>query len=112
MPDEVVGREKELESAAKFLQELEGGRAALVIEGEAGIGKTTLWSKVVRMAEARNCRVLFARPAESEAKLSYAVLADLVGTAFDETRAALPRRSARWPWCCCAAQRTSPWKRE
>ena len=34
--------------------------------------------------------MLQARPAESEAKLSYAALADLVGDVFDETAAALP----------------------
>jgi DNA-binding CsgD family transcriptional regulator len=90
MPEEVVGRERELGSAADFLQELERGPAALVIEGEAGIGKTTLWLEAVRAAEARGFRVLQARPAESEAKLSYAVLADLVGPFFDETRTTLP----------------------
>ena len=34
--------------------------------------------------------MLRARPAESEAKLSYAALADVVGPAFDEARAQLP----------------------
>jgi hypothetical protein len=34
--------------------------------------------------------VLKARPAESEADLSYAALSDLVGTAFDEMRTMLP----------------------
>ncbi|HUK67501.1 MAG TPA: LuxR C-terminal-related transcriptional regulator, partial [Streptosporangiaceae bacterium] len=43
-----------------------------------------------RLAEARGYRVLRARPAESEAKLSYAALADVVGPAFDEARAQLP----------------------
>ena len=65
-------------------------RTALVIEGEAGIGKTTVWLAAVRAAESRALRVLKARPAEREAKLSYAALADLVGAAFDETRAMLP----------------------
>ena len=39
--------------------------------------------------------MLRARSAESEARLSYAVLADLVGPAFDETRAALPEPQER-----------------
>jgi len=34
--------------------------------------------------------VLQARPAESEAKLSYAALADLLDDVFDDTRSALP----------------------
>ncbi|MGH2669707.1 MAG: AAA family ATPase, partial [bacterium] len=90
MPVEVVGRERELGSSSAFLDELELGSAALVIEGEAGIGKTTLWRCALDAAETRGYRVLQSRPAESEAELSYAALADLVGAAFDETRALLP----------------------
>ena len=95
MPVEVVGRERELGSASDFLEALEQGSAALVIEGEAGIGKTTLWLETIGAAEARGYRVLRARPAESEAKLSYAALADLVGGVFDETRGALPAPQER-----------------
>jgi DNA-binding CsgD family transcriptional regulator len=96
MPGDVLGRERELESAANFFQELDRrSPAALVIEGEAGIGKTTLWLEAVKAAEIRGYRVLLARPAESEAKLSYAALADLIGDAFDETRSALPEPQER-----------------
>jgi predicted ATPase len=86
----VVGRDTELSAIERFLDALPAGPSGLVVEGEAGIGKTTLWVEAVRAAEARAQRVLRARPAESEAKLSYAALADLVGSAFDETRGALP----------------------
>ena len=86
----VVGRDNELSAIERFLDALPAGPSGLVVEGEAGIGKTTLWVEAVRAAEARAQRVLQARPAESEAKLSYAALADLVGSAFDETRGALP----------------------
>jgi ATP/maltotriose-dependent transcriptional regulator MalT len=86
----VIGREAELRAVERFLDGVSTDPAALVIEGEAGIGKTTVWLEAVRGAEGRSFRVLRARPAESEAKLSYAVLADLVGDAFDEVRAALP----------------------
>ncbi len=61
-----------------------------MIEGEAGIGKTTLWLEGVRIAEQREFRVLQAQPAESEALLSYAALTDLVGDAFGKTRGLLP----------------------
>jgi hypothetical protein len=61
-----------------------------VIDGDAGIGKTTVWLDAVRNAVDRGYRVLRARPAESESRLSYAALADMVGPAFDEVRAALP----------------------
>ena len=66
------------------------GSRALLIEGEPGIGKTTVWFEVGRAAAAREVRVLQARPAESEARLSYAVLADLVEPVFDSTRNKLP----------------------
>src|SRR5688500_1864717 len=86
----IVGREAELVAVERFLDDVPTGPVALVIEGEAGIGKTTVWLAALRAAESRALRVLRARPAESEARLSYAALADLVGGAFDETRAMLP----------------------
>jgi DNA-binding CsgD family transcriptional regulator len=86
----VIGREREIAVVAAFLDSLPRGPGALLVEGEAGIGKSTVWFESVRLAEARGYRVLRARPAESEAKLSYAALADVVGPAFDEARAQLP----------------------
>jgi DNA-binding CsgD family transcriptional regulator len=91
----IVGREVELGVVQRFLERVPVGPVALVVEGEAGIGKTTLWLEVLRAAEARSFRVLSARPAESESKLSYAALADLVGEAFVEARAALPEPQER-----------------
>jgi DNA-binding CsgD family transcriptional regulator len=88
--DAIVGREPELAAIERFLTALPGTSAALVIEGEAGIGKTTLWLEAVRSAESRGFHVLRARPAESEARLSYAALADLVGDVFGDLRGALP----------------------
>src|SRR5205085_2693955 len=71
------------------------GPWALLIEGEAGIGKSTVWFEAVRLAEGCGYRVLRARPAESESKLSYAALADLIGPAFDEARGRLPAPQER-----------------
>jgi DNA-binding CsgD family transcriptional regulator len=86
----VIGRERELAAVSAFLDSIPQGPYALLLEGEAGIGKTTVWFEAVEAAEDRRYRVLRARPAESEAKLSYAALADVVGPAFDETRDMLP----------------------
>ena len=86
----IVGREVELGVLERFLERVPAGPVGLVLEGPAGIGKTTLWLEVVRAAEARSFRLLAARPAESEMKLSYAVLADLIGEAYVETRPVLP----------------------
>ena len=86
----IVGRDIELAAVERFLDAADSWPAALVVEGEAGIGKTTIWFEGIRGAERRGLRVLQARPAESEARLSYSTLADLVGTAFDEHRTTLP----------------------
>jgi len=86
----IVGRDVELLAVDRFLDRVEREPAALAIEGEAGIGKTTVWAEAVRAAKGRGFRVLEARPAENEAKLSYSTLADLAGAAFDEVRTTLP----------------------
>jgi hypothetical protein len=86
----VIGREGEIAVVSACLDSEPRGPRALLVDGEAGIGKSTVWFEAVRLAEAREYRVLRARPAESEAKLSYATLADIVGPAFDEARAQLP----------------------
>ena len=91
----VIGREREVAVVSAFLDSIGRGSHALLLEGEAGIGKSTVWFEAVRLAGVRGYRVLGARPAESEARLSYAVLADIVGSAFDETRAALPAPQER-----------------
>ena len=89
-PGSVVGRERELTAVGAFLMAVPDGPRALLVEGEAGIGKTTVWLAAVRAAGDRGFRVLQARPAESESRLSYAALADIAGVAFDAVRAALP----------------------
>ena len=77
---EVVGREAELDAVESFLDGAVGGQTVLAIVGEPGIGKSTVWAEGVALARRRDSRVLEARPAESEAKLSFAGLADLLST--------------------------------
>jgi AAA ATPase domain len=89
-PGHVVGRDVELARVGRFLDSIVAEPAALLIEGEPGIGKTTIWAAAVGEAESRGLRVLQARAAETEVQLSYAALADLVGADFDATRRALP----------------------
>ncbi len=52
--------------------------AALVVEGEPGIGKTTLWSETVDQAVERGFHVLSSCPAETDSVYGYAALADLL----------------------------------
>src|ERR1700690_4625260 len=55
---------------------------AVLIEGPAGIGKTSLLRAGVATAEAAGAIVLFARPGETEANYAYATLGDLLGPAL------------------------------
>jgi DNA-binding CsgD family transcriptional regulator len=73
----LVGREPELAEVADFLRADEA-EAALAIVGEPGIGKTAVWEEAVRLARELDALVLAARPAESEATLSFAGLTDLL----------------------------------
>jgi hypothetical protein len=91
----IFGRDLELAAMERFLDGAPTWPSAVVIEGEAGIGKTTLWLEGIRRAEERGMRALHARPAESEQKLSYVALADLVVEVFDELESALPRVQQR-----------------
>src|SRR2546425_1761083 len=93
---EIVGREEELGSVHAFIGEAERGRAALVLEGEAGMGKSTLWLAGVEHARAQGMRVLSSRPAEAERDLAHAGLGDLFEDVLDDVLPALsmPRRRA------------------
>jgi DNA-binding CsgD family transcriptional regulator len=93
---EIVGREGELASLHAFVSEAQGGPAALVLEGDAGIGKSTLWLAGVEHARAHGLRVLSSRPAEAERGLAHAGLGDLFDDVLDDVLPALslPRRRA------------------
>ena len=87
---EAFGRHAELDALRRFLGAVDQGPHALVLEGEAGIGKTTLWNVGVGMARERGFRVLTTRSAESEAQLSYAGLADVLAEVQNEALESLP----------------------
>jgi DNA-binding CsgD family transcriptional regulator len=73
----IVGRERELALVESFVGSVPEGPSALLLEGPAGIGKTTLWHAGVTVARGRGHQVLACRAAASEARLSYAALGDL-----------------------------------
>ncbi len=84
----LVGRESELGAVESFLRSARPFAVAIV--GEPGIGKTTVWQAAVDHARARGARLLIARPTESEARLAFAGLADLLADVPDELFARLP----------------------
>lgn len=85
----VIGRDNELDLARRALAE----RNVLVL-GEPGIGKTTVWRAVADEMSGAGVRVLTASPAEAERDFSYAVLADLCEPCMDELHA-LPAPQCR-----------------
>jgi DNA-binding CsgD family transcriptional regulator len=85
----VVGREPELASLRDFASRIPAGAVALVLEGEAGVGKTTLWEAGLAEVTGDGCRVLSARPAESETALSFSGIGDLLDPVLEEALASL-----------------------
>jgi DNA-binding CsgD family transcriptional regulator len=93
---QIAGREAELGSVKAFIGKEREGPAALVLEGEAGIGKSTLWLAGVEHARSRGLRVLASRPAEAERGLGHVGLGDLFEDVLDDALPLLtaPRRRA------------------
>jgi DNA-binding CsgD family transcriptional regulator len=87
---DVVGRESEIDSVHDFLEAVPGGPVALLIEGEIGIGKTTLWREGIAEAGQRGLQVLTSWPVEAEIALPFAVLGDLLGDVSDAALGRLP----------------------
>jgi DNA-binding CsgD family transcriptional regulator len=92
----IVSRDVEARAIGDFLTLVAEAPSALVIEGEAGIGKTTLWLAGLAQARDRGFAVLSARPVAAESVLAYASLADLLGGLDDPVWAKLaaPQRLA------------------
>jgi len=88
-PDAIFGRDGELAAITRFFEDERAGPRALVLEGDAGIGKTTLWREAVRLAESRGL-VLLSRASEAETSMSFTVLGDLLVPALEGPMADLP----------------------
>lgn len=96
MPEEIVGRQAEEQAVIEILDGMSSQSLALVIEGEPGIGKTTLWLDALERARQRGFRTLSSRAAATESVLAYTVLADLLSDVDDSTWSdlATPQRLA------------------
>jgi DNA-binding CsgD family transcriptional regulator/tetratricopeptide (TPR) repeat protein len=91
----VIGRESEREALLALIRGRLTGPRTVVLRGDPGIGKTTLWQDLVDQAR-DSWRVLSVRAVEAEAKLAYGGLTDLVAGFADEVLPMLPapQRSA------------------
>jgi DNA-binding CsgD family transcriptional regulator len=93
---EIVGRDEALRSVLAFFDQGAEGPVALVLEGEAGIGKSTLWLQAIEYGRRDGRRVLSCRPAAAERGLAQVGLIDLLEGSVDEVLPALsaPKRRA------------------
>lgn len=73
-----AARREEWRAVSELLTRSSMQPCALVVEGEAGIGKTTFWMAAREHASDLGFHVLSARPGASESVLAYASLADML----------------------------------
>ena len=85
MSDPIIGRRADLQALGRFVEALPDGGQALLIEGDAGIGKTAMWSEGLRAARERGFGVLFARSADAETRIAFATVGDLFTPVLGET---------------------------
>jgi len=86
----LVGREEEVGWIVRLLDAPAQLPGAVVVQGEAGIGKTTLWLAGIVAAAARGYAILSCRPSEAETRFAFAGLADLLGDAAGDLLPELP----------------------
>ena len=93
MPSALVGRRHELALLARALERAAGGqRGAVLILGEAGVGKTRLAREAVASARDQGFFVLERRAHAPESAVPYGILLDALGP---EVRALEPRVQQR-----------------
>jgi DNA-binding CsgD family transcriptional regulator len=89
--DELIGRTSELAAILAALEEPVAARAAaVVLTGDAGIGKTALWDCTVQDRRAAGYHVLVSRASAAEARLPWVGLADLLRAVPAKILDALP----------------------
>jgi DNA-binding CsgD family transcriptional regulator len=92
---EVLGRDRECRAIDDLLETATARPAALVLDGDAGMGKTTLWRAGVEAARQRGLQVLAASPSEAETGLAFAALTDLLDPVLTDLLPRLPQPQRR-----------------
>lgn len=92
---QIFGRERELARLDGLVDGLPGRGDALLVRGEAGIGKSTMLAAAIRRAKAAGMRVLLTTGVQSEAELPFAGLHQLVRPVLGMTeRLPAPQQTA------------------
>src|SRR4051795_2661545 len=88
---QMMGRQREIEALEKLLDRVRAGASgALILRGEAGVGKSALLERLVEAAS--GCRIVRAAGIESEMEIPYAGLHQLCVPMLDSVER-LPRRA-------------------
>ncbi|MEY2553906.1 MAG: hypothetical protein QOC57_1766 [Ilumatobacteraceae bacterium] len=88
--DALIGRDRERDLAAIFVAASASGPAVLEIDGEPGIGKTTLFRYTVELARIGGSTVLECSPTQAESAMSYVGLTDMLRNLPNSALDALP----------------------
>lgn len=90
MPNYLANRPTEEAALADFLDSAAQTPSALLIDGEAGIGKSTLWLAALDRASRHGFQILAARTSSAESVAAYATLAELLAEVPDHIVTDLP----------------------
>lgn len=86
----MIGREDEVALLDRFFAATDRLPAAMLLEGEPGVGKTTLWRCAVDTARQRSYRVLSSGPGPYDSQLSFVSLRDLFEDVVETAVGSLP----------------------
>ena len=78
---QLVGRDEELRAIVRSFDASKDLPRAVVLSGEAGVGKTTLWLAGIDAAVTSGYRILSSRPTGAETRFSFTGLSDLLDDA-------------------------------
>jgi hypothetical protein len=95
MPAQIFGRDAELRTIREFVGRLAGAPGAIVLAGPAGAGKTTLLRSGGAMAGDHQFTVLQTSPSQSDLRLAFAGLTDLLEPHVAAVIGELPRPQAQ-----------------
>jgi DNA-binding NarL/FixJ family response regulator len=89
-PADLIGRASERAAILAALDAPADNPAAVVLTGDAGIGKTAIWESIVAERRAAGDHVLISRATSAEARLPWVGMTDLMRTIPPATLASLP----------------------
>src|SRR5256885_443606 len=104
----LLGRETELETLTALLDDVDRTGTALVLRGDPGIGKSRLLAEVAAVARERGIVVLSTTGVQSEARLAFAGLHQLLRPVKDRAADLIPAQRAARDAACGLTEGPAP----